>query len=160
MLLLLQARIVEWASGVGERGFIRGRRVLDAAALPFAFGFVTPAGPGATSAVPIGNGGHTKATPDLFSRQMTAGRAGGRCDVPTPTKSPVSRPCSLPELMPSSAESGAGPSLRAAASGTKRRVKFGIEDVGSDASRCKSRKGDQPMIGYEAMQLQIAHRKR
>ena len=85
------------------------------------------------------NGGHTKATMDLFSRQMSADRVGGRCDVPTPTKSPISRPCSLREPMPSSVESGVGPSLRGVASGTKRRVEFDIEDVGS-ASGSKSRK--------------------
>ena len=46
------------------------------------------------------------------------------------------------------------------ASGTTRRVEFDIEDVGSDASGSKSRNGDEPMIGYEAMQLRIAHRKK
>ena len=35
-----------------------------------------------------------------------------------------------------------------------------IEDVGSDASGSKSMKGDTLMIGYEAMQLRIAHRKK
>ena len=44
--------------------------------------------------------------------------------------------------------------------GTKRRVGFDVEDVGSDASGSESRKGDEPMIGYEAMQLRIAHRKK
>ena len=93
---------------------------------------------------------------------MTANRAGGRCDVPTPTKSPVSRPCSPAEEMPSSVESGAGPSLRGVALGMKRRggFKLDIEDVGSDASGSKSRKEDESVIGYEAMQLRIAHRKK
>ena len=93
---------------------------------------------------------------DLFSRQMTADRAGGRCDIHTPTKSPVSWACSLTEVMSSSVESGAGPFLRGVASRTKRRVGLDIEDVGSDASGSKSRKGDNPMIGYEAMQLRIS----
>ena len=81
-------------------------------------------------AVPKGHGGHTKATSALFSQQMTPNRAGGRCDLPTPTPSPVSRPCSLTEGMPSSFESGAGPSIRggALAMGTKRRVGFDIEE--------------------------------
>ena len=82
------------------------------------------------SAVPKGNGGHTKAISVLFSRKITPNRAGGRCDLPTPTPSPVSRPCSLTEEMPSSFESGAGPSIRggALAMGTKRRVGFDIEE--------------------------------
>ena len=109
------------------------------------------------SAVPIGNGGHTKATLDLFSRQnlMNADRAGGRCDVPTPTRSPVGRLCSIKKVMLYSVESGTRPSFRGVALGTKRRVGFDIED----ASGSKSRKGNELMIGYEAMQLRIAHRK-
>ena len=42
---------------------------------------------------------------------------------------------------------------------TKRRVGFDIKDVGSDASGSKSKKGDDPMIGYEDMQTRIAKRK-
>ena len=44
--------------------------------------------------------------------------------------------------------------------GTKRRVGFDIEDVGPDASGSKSKRGDYPMIGYEAMQTRIANRKK
>ena len=62
--------------------------------------------------------------------------------------------------MPPSVESGAGPSIGGGASGTKRRVGFHIEDVGSDASGSKSKKGNGPMIGYEAMQTRIANRKK
>ena len=91
---------------------------------------------------------------------MAADRAGGSCDCPTPTKSPVSRPCSLTEVISALVESGADPSLCGVASGTKRRGGFDIEDVGSDASGSKCRIGDEPMIGYEAMQLRIAHRKK
>ena len=62
--------------------------------------------------------------------------------------------------MPLSVESGAGPpSIRAGSLGTKRRVGFDIEDVSSDASGSKSKRGDDPMIGYEAMQTRIANSK-
>ena len=91
---------------------------------------------------------------------MTPYRAGGRCDLPTPKQSPVSRPYSLTEEMPSSVESGARPSIRGSAFGTKRRVGFDIEGVGTDASGSKSKRGDDPMIGYEAMQTRIANRKK
>ena len=37
---------------------------------------------------------------------------------------------------------------------------FDIEDVGSDASGSKSNRGDDPMIGYEAMQTRIANLKK
>ena len=37
---------------------------------------------------------------------------------------------------------------------------FDIEDVGSDASGSKSKKGDDPMVGYEAMKIRIANRKK
>ena len=43
---------------------------------------------------------------------------------------------------------------------TTRRVGFDIEDVGSDALGSKSKRGDGPMIGYEAMQTRIANRKK
>ena len=108
------------------------------------------------SAVPQGNGGHTKATTAsaLFSRQMAPGpnRAGSRCDLPAPKQSPVSRSCSLSEEMPSSV--GAGPSsIRGGsmAMGTKRRVGFDIK-VGSNASGSKPKRVDVPVIGYKAMQ--------
>ena len=65
-----------------------------------------------------------------------------------PTKSPVSRLCSLTEEMPSSVESGSGPSIRGGSQGTtrKRRVEFAIDDGGSDASGWKSKKGDDKII--------------
>ena len=45
--------------------------------------------------------------------------------------------------------------------GTKRRVGFDIEDVSSNASGSKSKRGpDDPMIGYEAMQTRIPNRKK
>ena len=57
-------------------------------------------------------------------------------------------------------ESGAGPpSIRAGSLGTKRRVGFDIEDVSSDASGSNSKRGDDPMIGYGAMQTRIANSK-
>ena len=45
-------------------------------------------------ALAVPQGGHTNATSVFFSRQnlMTPNRAGGRCDLPTPKQSPVSRP--------------------------------------------------------------------
>ena len=66
-------------------------------------------------------------------------RVGGRCDVPTPT-TPVSLSCTDTEPIPSSAESGAGPLVRGAPWGTKRRVDFAIGDDESDASGSKSLK--------------------
>ena len=79
---------------------------------------------------------------DVGSLLTANDRAGGRCDLPTPMQSPVSRPCSLTEEIPPSAKSGAGPSIRGGALGMKRRsrVGFDIEDVGSDASGSKSNK--------------------
>ena len=67
----------------------------------------------------------------------------------------------LTEEMPSSVESGAGSfSFRGGLLGSKRRVGFDIQDGGSDASGSKSKRGDDPMIGYEAMQTRIANRKK
>ena len=83
---------------------------------------------------PKGHGRHTKAISALFRRPMTPNCTGGRCGIPTPKQSPVSRSCDLTEKMPSSAESGAGTSIRGGSWGTKRRVDFAIEDGGSDAS--------------------------
>ena len=104
------------------------------------------------SAESQGHGGHTKATSVLFRRPMTPNRAGGRCGIPTPEQSPVNRPCDPTEEMPSSVESCAGPSIRGGLCGTKQRVDFAIQDGGSDASGSNSKRGDDPMEGYEAMQ--------
>ena len=43
------------------------------------------------SANPKGHGGHTKATAGLFRKPTTPNRTGARCDIPTPSQSPVSR---------------------------------------------------------------------
>ena len=72
---------------------------------------------------------------------------------PHPQTPHVSRPCSLTEAMPTSVESGVGPSLCGVVSGMAQGVGFDIKDAGSDASGSRSRKGDEAMIGYEAMQL-------
>ena len=112
------------------------------------------------SADPQGHGGHTKAASALFGRPMAPNRASSRCGIPTPNQSTVSRSCSLIEEMPSSVESGAGPSIRDSLWGTKRRVEFAIKDRGSDAQGSKSKRGDDPMKGYEAMQTRIANRKK
>ena len=61
---------------------------------------------------PKGHGRAAKATLNMFQRRMTSNRAGGRCDIPTPKQSPVSRLCTATEQMPSSLEGGAGPSIR------------------------------------------------
>ena len=105
------------------------------------------------------HGEHTKATSALFTRPMTPNRAGGRFDLTTPKQSPVGRSYSLMEELSSSVECGAGPSsIRGGSSGTTRRVGFDIEDVGSDASGSKPRRGDGPMIEYEATQTRLANR--
>lgn len=68
---------------------------------------------------------------------------------------------SLTEEIPSSVESGAGPSsIRVGLLGTKRRVGFDIEDVGSDDSGSNPKRGGDPMIGYEAMRTRIANLKK
>ena len=46
---------------------------------------------------PKGHGHNAKATPTLFRRRMTPNRADGRCGIPTPKQSPVSRSCSSEE---------------------------------------------------------------
>ena len=67
---------------------------------------------------PKGHGHDAKATA-MSLKRTTSNRAGGRCDIPTPKKSPVSWSCT--EEMPSSVESEAGPSIRGGSWGTKRR---------------------------------------
>ena len=87
-------------------------------------------------------------------RRMASNRAGGRCDIPTPKHPPVSRPCTAAEEMPSSVESGAGPSVRDGSWGTKRRSESAVDvDGESDASVSKSK-------GYVAMETRIATRKK
>jgi len=68
---------------------------------------------------PKGHGRHDKAGKSL--RRVTSNRAGGRCDISTPT-TPVSISCTDTEPMPSSVERGAGPLVRGGTWGTKRRV--------------------------------------
>ena len=90
---------------------------------------------------PQGHGRHSKAG-TMSPRRVTSigNRAGGRCDIPTPTKSPVSiRSCTATESMPSSVESGSGPLIRGSSWGTKRRVEFD-DDGESEASGSKSLK--------------------
>ena len=47
------------------------------------------------SADPQGHGRNSEATAALFMKLSTPNRAGGRCDMPTPKQSPVSRSCYL-----------------------------------------------------------------
>ena len=102
---------------------------------------------------PKGHGRDAKAMP-MSLRRMTSNRAGGRCDIPTPKQSPVSRSCTATEDMPSSVESGAGPSIRGGSWGTRRRVDFAVDvDGESDGSVSKSK-------GYVAMQTRIATKKK
>ena len=104
---------------------------------------------------PQGHGRHSKAG-TMSLRRVTSNRAGGRCDIPTPTKSPVSiRSCTETESTPSSVESGAGPLIRGGSWGTKRRVEFAIDDGESEASGSKSLKSK----GHMAMQTRIADAK-
>ena len=56
----------------------------------------------------------------MFRRRMTSNRVDDRCDILTPKQSPVSRSCDLTEEMPSSVESGAGPSIRGGSWGMPR----------------------------------------
>ena len=105
------------------------------------------------SPYPKGHGRDAKAT-TMSLRRTTSNHAGGRCDIPTPKQSPVSRPCTATEEMPSSVESGAGPSIRGGSWGTKRRVHFAVDiDGESDALGWRSK-------GCVAMQTRIATRKK
>ena len=74
-----------------------------------------------------GHGRHSKAG-NLSLRRVTSNRAGGRCDIPTPTTPVSNLSCTDTELMPSSVESGAGPLIRGSSWGTKRRVEFTIDN--------------------------------
>ena len=105
---------------------------------------------------PKGHGRGPKAT-SMSLRRIPSNLAGGRCDIPTPKQSPVSRPCTATEGVPSSAESGAGPSIRGGSWGTKWRVNFAIDvDGESDALGSKSSKSK----GYVAMRTRIARKKK
>ena len=85
-------------------------------------------------------------------RRVMSNRAGGRCDIPTPTKSPFSiRSCTATEETPASVESGAGPLNGGGSWGTKRRVDFAIGDGESKASGSKSLKSK----AYGSMQTRI-----
>ena len=97
---------------------------------------------------PKGHGRHSKAGKSL--RRVTSNRAGGRCDIPTPT-TPASLSCTDTEPMPSSVESGRGPLVRGGTWGTKRRVDFAIGDDESDASGSESMRSK----AYGAMQTRI-----
>ena len=66
------------------------------------------------------------------------------------------RPCTTTEEMPSSVESGAGPSIRGGSWRTKRRVDFAIDDGDSEALGSKSSK----FKGYVAMQTRSAAKKK
>ena len=105
---------------------------------------------------PKGHGLDAKATA-MSLRCTASNRAGGRCDIPTPkqfAQLPVSRSCTATEEMPSSVESGAGPSIRGGSWGAKWRMDFAMDvDGESDASGSKSN-------GYVAMKTRIATRKK
>ena len=48
-----------------------------------------------------GHGRAATATSNLFQRRTMFNHVGGRCDIPTPKQSPVSRSCTATEEMPS-----------------------------------------------------------
>ena len=101
---------------------------------------------------PTGHERHSKAA-TMSLRRVTSNRGGCRCDIPTPTKSPVS---TATEEMHLSAESGSGPLIRGGSWGTKRRVDFDIDDGESEASGSKSLNSK----GYTARQTRIAATKK